>query len=128
MMLLLIASYFNAKGLIHLQEQCIASTHFQRFLDSVGVGDQQIISNDLLVLTQAPKTPKSNKEHRNVLNDFGNPAGNGKILNHANNNSKAKSVSCFSCTQAKVLANFSHELFVGIPVILIKRILPGCTS
>ena len=37
--------------LVHFQKQRITSANFQGFLDAVGIGDQQIISNDLLLLT-----------------------------------------------------------------------------
>lgn len=42
---------FTTKMLVHFQKQCITSANFQGFLDAVGIGDQQIISNDLLLLT-----------------------------------------------------------------------------
>lgn len=42
---------FTTKLLVHFQKQRITSANFQGFLDAVGIGDQQIISNDLLLLT-----------------------------------------------------------------------------
>ena len=42
--------FFPTKQLVHLQQQGIACSNFQRLLDAIGVGHQQIVSNDLLIL------------------------------------------------------------------------------
>ena len=43
--------FFPTKQLVHLQQQGIACSNFQRLLDAIGVGHQQIVSNDLILET-----------------------------------------------------------------------------
>ena len=112
--------------LVHFQKQRITSANFQGFLDAVGIGDQQIISNDLLLLT-GPLASRTIDDSRGS----GEPNESNlfcQTLKWFQSNMlftviSAEDVVFLGKKNPQVLTHFGHKLLVGIPVILVKGIL-----